>query len=181
MNKISSLVIFQEKRIRRTWHKNEWYFSVVDVVAVLTNSSDPKDYWFKMKIRMVADDGAQLSTICRQFKLKAQDGKMRLTDCASTEGLLRIIQSIPSPNAEPFKIWLASVGHDRIQEIENPELAQERMKYLYEQKGHSKDWIDKRLRGIAIRQNLTATIMFVIELELYCEKEDESFKTKENF
>ncbi|AKM83645.1 phage antirepressor protein [Candidatus Woesebacteria bacterium RIFOXYC1_FULL_31_51] len=155
MKRNSSLVIFQNKQIRRKWYKNEWYFSVIDVVSILTKSTDSSDYWFKMKIRMNSNDGAQLSTICRQFKLKADDNKMRMTDCSDTEGLFRIIQSIPSPNAEPFKRWLASVGNDRIQEIEDPELAQERMKSIYEQKGYPKDWIDKRLRGMAIRQNLT--------------------------
>src|SRR3989339_1179098 len=108
-----------------------------------------------MKARVKGEDGFQLSTICRQLKLESSDGKKYETDCANTEGTLRIIQSIPSPKAEPFKRWLAKVGYERIQEIENPELAQERMKELYKQKGYPKDWIDKRLRGIAIRQNLT--------------------------
>ncbi len=99
--------------------------------------------------------GIELSTICRQLKLLSPDGKMRITDCANVKGLFRIIQSIPSPKAEPFKLWLSQVGYERLQEIENPELAQERMKALYEQKGYAQDWIDKRLRGIAIRQNLT--------------------------
>jgi hypothetical protein len=104
-----------------------------------------------MKIRIKDEDGFEPSTVCRQLKLQAPDGKMRETDCSNTEGLFRIIQSIPSPKAEPFKRWLAKVGYERVQEIEDPELAQERMKTLYEQKGYPKDWIDKRLRGIAIR------------------------------
>jgi hypothetical protein len=108
-----------------------------------------------MKKRVSSEDGAQLSTFCRSFKLKSLDNKMRTTDCANTAGLLRIIQSIPSPRAEPFKLWLAQVGKERLDEIENPELAQERMKQIYEKKGYPKDWIDKRLRGIAIRQSLT--------------------------
>ncbi|WP_428414010.1 BRO-N domain-containing protein, partial [Legionella sp.] len=132
-----------------------WWFSVIDVVQTLTDSTNSRDYWYKMKIRVKDEDGTELSTICRQLKLQAPDGKMRETDCANTEGLFRIIQSIPSPKAEPFKRWLAKVGYERVQEIENPELAQERMKQLYEQKGYPKEWIDKRLRGIAIRQNLT--------------------------
>ncbi len=152
MNKLS---IFQEKQIRKTWHNNEWYFSVVDIIFALTESLDPKDYWYRMKKRMKTEDKAELSTICRQLKLLASDGKKYKTDTANTEGIFRLIQSIPSPKAEPFKLWLAKVGYERVQEIENPELAQERMKKLYEQKGYSKDWIDKRLRGIAIRQNLT--------------------------
>ena len=128
---------------------------MVDVVAVLTESVNPRDYWFKMKKRVHSEDGIELSTICRQLKMIAPDGKMRETDAANVKALLRIIQSIPSPKAEPFKQWLAQVGYERILEIENPELAQERMKELYEKKGYPEDWIDKRLRGIAIRQNLT--------------------------
>jgi len=157
MEKQNSVKLFESKRIRTYWEKEEerWYFSVIDVISVLTDSSNPRDYWFKMKIRVKLADGIELSTICRQFKLEAPDGKMRVTDCADTQQLLRIIQSIPSPKAEPLKQWLARVGYERIQEIENPELAQERMKLLYEQKGYPHDWIDKRLRGIAIRQNLT--------------------------
>lgn len=154
-NKNNKLVIFQDKNIRRSWYENEWFYSVIDICGALTDSSNPRDYWYKMKIRVNSDDGIELSTICRQLKLKAPDGKQRNTDCANTEGILRIIQSIPSPKAEPFKRWLAKVGYERIEEIENPELAQERMKKIYEQKGYSKDWIDKRLRGIAVRQNLT--------------------------
>lgn len=148
------LVVFEGKQIRKTIHNDEWWFSVVDVVAVLTGSADPKDYWYRIKKREKLS-GVELSTICRQLKLPAADGKEYATDCANTEGMFRIIQSIPSPKAEPFKRWLAQVGYERIQEIENPELAQQRMKELYEQKGYPKEWIDKRLRGIAIRQNLT--------------------------
>ncbi|MCI0511709.1 phage antirepressor protein [candidate division KSB1 bacterium] len=151
----SKIVVFESKTIRRIWHDEEWYFSVVDVVQALTDSANARDYWFKMKTRVKSEDGIELSTICRQLKLEAPDGKMRETDCANTKSMFRIIQSIPSPKAEPFKLWLAQVGYDRIQEIENPELAQERMKELYELKGYPQDWIEKRLRGIAIRQNLT--------------------------
>jgi prophage antirepressor-like protein len=153
--KQDKIVVFESKKIRRIWYNEEWYFSVVDIVGVLTDSVNSRDYWFKMKTRLRMEDGIELSTICRQFKLEAPDGKMRATDCANTENIFRIIQSIPSPKAEPFKRWLAKVGYERVQEIENPELAQERMKHLYEQKGYPKDWIDKRIRGIAIRQNLT--------------------------
>ncbi len=115
---------------------------------------DSGAYWRKLKQRL-KEEGSEVVTICHALKLKAPDGKMRQTDCANTEGIFRLIQSIPSPKAEPFKRWLAKVGYERVQEIENPELAQERMKHMYEQKGYSKNWIDKRLRGIAIRQNLT--------------------------
>lgn len=150
----NKLVVFQNKSIRRILVDEEWFFSVVDVVAVLTGSADPAAYWRKLKQRLTAE-GSQVVTICHGLKLPANDGKNYKTDCANVKGMFRIIQSIPSPKAEPFKQWLAQVGYDRVQEIENPELAQDRMKELYEQKGYSKDWIDKRLRGIAIRQNLT--------------------------
>ena len=155
MEQKNKIILFQDRKIRRIWREDEWYFSVIDIVGVLTDSANPRDYWYKMKIRVKTEDGFKPSTVCRQFKMEAPDGKQRKTDCANTEGILRIIQSIPSPKAEPFKRWLAKVGYERVQEIENPELAQERMKVLYEQKGYPKDWIDKRLRGIAIRQNLT--------------------------
>jgi DNA-damage-inducible protein D len=150
----NKIVVFESKQVRRIWHEEQWYFSVVDVCDVLTGSPDPRKYWSVLKTRL-KKEGNQPTTICSQLKMQANDGKMRVMDCASAEGLFRIIQSIPSPKAEPFKRWLAKVGYERVQEIENPELAQERMKSLYEQKGYPKDWIDKRLRGIAIRQNLT--------------------------
>jgi len=154
MSKETAIVLFKEKTIRRTWYKDEWWFSVVDICYALTDSNDAGAYWRKLKQRLTAEE-SEVVTFCHGLKLEASDGKKYLTDCASPEGILRIIQSIPSPKAEPFKRWLAKVGYERMQEIENPELAQERMKNLYEQKGYSKDWIDKRLRGIAIRQNLT--------------------------
>jgi DNA-damage-inducible protein D len=151
----NKIVVFESKKIRRIWHNEEWLFSVVDIVEALTDSVNPRDYWYRMKIREKDEAQIELSTICRQLKLEASDGKKYSTDCANTEGVFRIIQSIPSPKAEPFKRWFAKVGYERVQEIENPEIAQERMKKLYELKGYPKDWIDKRLRGIAIRQNLT--------------------------
>ncbi|WP_281520895.1 MULTISPECIES: BRO-N domain-containing protein [Alistipes] len=149
----SKIVVFQDKQIRRVWVDDDWYFSIVDIVGVLTGSPEPRKYWNKVKTREFTD--LQLSPIWRQLKLPAADGKQYRTDCATTQAMFRIIQSIPSPKAEPFKQWLAQVGYERVQEIENPELAQERMKAVYEAKGYPKDWIDKRLRGIAIRQNLT--------------------------
>lgn len=155
MEEQNALVVFQDKKIRRAWYNNKWYFSVIDIVRALTDSVDAKDYWYRLKQRESESSGIELSTFCRQLKLPAEDGKLRETDCADTESLFRIIQSIPSPKAEPFKLWLAQVGYERVQEIENPELAQERMKKLYEQKGYSKSWVDKRLRGIAVRQDLT--------------------------
>ena len=149
----SKIVVFQDKQIRRVWVDDDWYFSIVDIVGVLTGSPEPRKYWNKVKTREFTD--LQLSPIWRQLKLPAADGKQYRTDCATTQAMFRIIQSIPSPKAEPFKQWLAQVGYERVQEIENPELAQERMKAIYEAKGYPKDWIDKRLRGIAVRQNLT--------------------------
>src|SRR3989339_238922 len=149
------LVVFQDKKIRRILHNNEWYFSVVDVVGALTDSTDAKDYWYRLKKRELDSGGVELSTFCRQLKLPSADGKYYATDCANTKNMFRIIQSIPSPKAEPFKQWLAQVGYDRVQEIENPELAQKRMKGIYKAKGYSDDWIEKRVRGISIRDELT--------------------------
>ena len=125
------------------------------MINVLTDSVNPRDYWFKMKIRVKSEDKIELSTICRQLKLIASDGKMRATDCANTEGMFRIVQSIPSRKAEPFKRWLARVGYERVQEIEDPELATKRTRMLYKLKGYSNGWIEKRMRGIAIREELT--------------------------
>ena len=150
MDKDSALVAFQGKNIRRTWHQEEWWFSVTDIVQVLTDSPSPRQYWGVLKGRE-----PQLLTFCLQLKLLSSDGKSYATDCANTKNMFRIIQSIPSPKAEPFKQWLAQVGYERIREIENPELAQNRVKEYYELKGYPKEWIDKRLRGIAIRQELT--------------------------
>ena len=153
VDKPNKLVVFQDKHIRRIWHEEDWYFSVVDIIEVLTDSPTPRQYWGKVKEREFTK--LQLSPIWVRLKLTANDGKKRLTDCVNTKGAFRLIQSIPSKKAEPFKQWLAQVGKERLDEIENPELAQERMKEIYEQKGYPEDWIDKRLRGIAIRQNLT--------------------------
>ena len=152
---MTNIKLFQDKKIRSAWNEEEeqWYFSVVDVVAALTDSPNPRQYWRKMKDRDLKE--YQSYPFWVQLKLTSTDGKKYNTDCANIKGLLRIIQSIPSPKAEPFKQWLATVGYERMLEIENPELAQERMKELYEKKGYPKDWIDKRLRGMAIRQNLT--------------------------
>ena len=153
MNKDNSLVVFQDKKIRRTWYNNEWYFSVVDIVEALTDSPTPRQYWGKVKDREFIK--IQLSPLWVQLKLPSADEKSYMTDCANTESMFRIIQSIPSKKAEPFKRWLAQVGYERVQEIENPELAQDRVKEYYELKGYPKDWIDKRIRGIAIRPELT--------------------------
>lgn len=127
-NRISKIAIFKGRKIRKIWIGDAWWFSVIDVVAALTLSDNPRDYWYKMKIREKDDAGVELSTVCRQLKLTAPDGKKRETDCADTEGVFRIIQSIPSKKAEPFKRWLAKVGKERIDEIENPELGMLRTK-----------------------------------------------------
>jgi DNA-damage-inducible protein D len=150
----TSIAVFRGKEIRKTIHNNEWWFSVVDVGATLTNSADPGAYWRKLKQRL-KEEGSEVVTFCHGLKLMAPDGKMRNTDCANTEGIFRIIQSIPSPKAEPFKRWLAKVGYERVQEIEDPELATKRTRALYQAKGYSADWIEKRMRGIAIRDELT--------------------------
>ena len=147
--------LFKGKKVRKIIHENEWWISVIDVIDVLTGSGNPRDYWYKMKVRIKNEDGTELSTICRQLKLVSTDGKKYETDCANTEGIFRIIQSIPSPKAEPFKRWLAKVGYERVQEIENPELAAKRTRMIYKLKGYPDDWIEKRMRGITIRQELT--------------------------
>ncbi|MBN2459165.1 phage antirepressor protein [Candidatus Woesearchaeota archaeon] len=148
------LVVFQDKKIRRIWHNGEWFFSVVDVVEALTESDRARKYWSDLKAKLI-DEGFELSEKIGQLRLQSSDGKYYETDCANTKSMFRIIQSIPSPKAEPFKLWLAKVGYERVQEIQDPELAQKRMKELYRAKGYSDEWIEKRVRGIAIRQELT--------------------------
>jgi len=154
MDSKDALVVFEGTKIRRTWHDDQWYFSVIDVVGALTDSSIPRRYWSDLKSNLL-DEGFELYDKIVQLTLQADDGKMRRTDCANTESMFRIIQSIPSKKAEPFKRWLAKVGYERIQEIEDPELAQKRMKEIYKSKGYSDEWIEKRARGIAIRDELT--------------------------
>ncbi|KKS39631.1 MAG: hypothetical protein UV04_C0042G0007 [Candidatus Gottesmanbacteria bacterium GW2011_GWA2_42_16] len=151
------IAIFQGKQIRRHWddQKELWYFSVVDVVAALTNSSNPQVYWRVLKKRLIDEGSGETVTKCNGLKMLAPDGKMRLTDAADTEVMLRIIQSIPSPNAEPFKLWLARVGYERLEETADPELAINRALKTYLQKGYSQDWINQRLKSIEIRKFLT--------------------------
>jgi hypothetical protein len=151
----TKIAVFKGKQVRRVFYKNEWYFSVVDIVAALTDSENPRNYWNMMKSRELKASGIQLSTFCVQLKLTSSDGKSYETDTVNTEAAFRIIQSIPSPKAEPFKRWLAKVGYERVQEIEDPELATKRTRELYKAKGYSDDWIEKRMRGIAIREELT--------------------------
>lgn len=148
---------FEGQQIRRILDEEtqEWWYAVVDVIEALTNSLKPRDYWYRMKKRVAENEGFELSTICRQFKLKAPNSRFYDTDCATLEGMLRIIQSIPSPKAEPFKQWLAEVGYERLEELDNPELAAERLRQIYQVKGYSDDWIDRRLQSIVTRNELT--------------------------
>ena len=154
---LTKIAVFKGKQIRRHWDEatEKWYFSVVDVLEVLTESKNPAVYWRVLKKRLQDEGANETVTKCNGLKMRAMDGKMRLTDVADTETMLRLIQSIPSPKAEPFKRWLARVGKERIDEIENPELGMQRTKALYEKKGYSREWVEKRLRGIAVRQKLT--------------------------
>lgn len=151
--------IFEGSQIRSVWdnEREEWYFSVVDVIGSLTESNNPRDYWYRVKKRMSEEEKSELSTICRQLKLKAPDGKMRLTDVADMQGIFRIIQSVPSPKAEPFKMWLAEVGKERIDEIIDPELTIDRALESYARKGYSREWINQRLQAIQVRKELTDT------------------------
>ena len=147
---------FEDKMIRSLWdnEKEEWYFSVVDVVAVLTDSKNPRDYWYRVKMRMTEDEKSQLSTFCRQLKMESSDGKKYSTDAADLQGIFRIIQSIPSPKAEPFKMWLAEVGKERVDEVIDPELTIERALQTYLRKGYSREWINQRLQAIQVRKAL---------------------------
>jgi DNA-damage-inducible protein D len=153
-NANTSLVAFQDKNIRRVWFNNEWWFSVVDIIEALTESGRARKYWSDLKIRLI-DEGFELSAKIGQLKMESADGKFYQTDCVNTKNAFRIIQSIPSKKAEPFKQWLAQVGYERVLEIENPELAQKRMRDIYKAKGYSDEWIEKRVRGIAVRDELT--------------------------
>lgn len=149
------IIVFGARQIRRIWRDEHWFFSVVDIIAALTDSNNPRNYWNMMKAREQKQSDVQLSTLCVQLKLTSSDGKSYKTDCVNTENAFRIIQSIPSPKAEPFKRWLAKVGYERIQEIEDPELATKRSRAIYKAKGYPDDWIEKRMRSIAIREELT--------------------------
>ncbi len=150
----TKIAIFKGKKVRKIIYNKEWWFSIIDVCAALTNSLDASAYWRKLKQRL-KEEGSEVVTFCHGLKLEATDGKKYLTDCSNTEGVFRIIQSIPSPKAEFFKRWLAKVGYERIKEIEDPELATKRTRILYKAKGYSDDWIEKRMRGITIREELT--------------------------
>ena len=151
--------MFEGSQIRSVWdnEREEWYFSVVDVIGSLTESNNPRDYWYRVKKRMSEEERSELSTFCRQLKLKSTDGKSYKTDVADMQGIFRIIQSVPSPKAEPFKMWLAEVGKERIDEIIDPELTIDRALEGYARKGYSREWINQRLQAIQVRKELTDT------------------------
>jgi DNA-damage-inducible protein D len=151
----SKIAVFKGKKIRKVIHNNEWWFSVIDIIEALTDSGRPRKYWSDLKNKLIKQGYTEVSDNIGQLKMESLDGKMRTTDSANTEALFRIIQSIPSPKAEPFKRWLAKVGYERIQEIEDPELAMKRTRAIYKAKGYSDDWTEKRMRSIAIRDELT--------------------------
>lgn len=157
MQEKNEIAIFENKKIRRIWHEEDWWFSVVDVVGALTDSEDPRKYWNKL-IQRLREENSEVVTNCHQLKLIAEDGKFRKTDCANLEGLFRIIQSIPSPKAEPFKLWLAKVGYQRIEENIDPELAINRALNNYLKKGYSVEWVNQRLKAIEVRKELTDVI-----------------------
>jgi hypothetical protein len=156
MTKETAIKLFEQKQVRTHWddEKEKWYFSIVDIVAILTESENPRKYWSVLKSRL-KKEGSQLATNCSQLKMQSADGKFYKTDVADTEQLLRLIQSIPSPKAEPFKVWLAKVGYERIEETEDPELAVDRAMATYLKKGYSKAWINQRLKSIEVRKELT--------------------------
>ena len=153
----NEIKLFEGNQIRSIWdnEQEEWYFSVVDIVGALTDSKNPRDYWYRVKKRMTVEERSQLSTICRQLKLESSDGKMYNTDVADIQGIFRIIQSVPSPKAEPFKMWLAEVGKERLDEIIDPELTIDRALETYLRKGYSREWINQRLQAIQVRKELT--------------------------
>jgi hypothetical protein len=152
---LTKIAVFKGKKVRKTIHNNEWWFSVIDVVEALTGTERPRKYWSDLKKKLIKEGYIEVSEKIGQLKLVAVDGKEYLSDCANAETLFRLIQTIPSPKAEPFKRWLARVGYERVQEIENPELAMQRMRAIYKAKGYSDAWIEKRIRGIAVREELT--------------------------
>jgi prophage antirepressor-like protein len=150
----NKVVLFQEKKIRRIWHENDWWFSVTDAIAVLTDSENPSVYWRVLKKRLLAE-GSEVVTKCNGLKLQASDGKFYKTDCGNTDILLRLIMSIPSPKAEPFKMWLAGVGKQTLDEIQDPELGFDRLREIYKAKGYSDEWIERRMQTIEVRKQLT--------------------------
>lgn len=156
-HKMTKIAIFKGKKLRRHWDENQemWWFSVVDIIEALTGTDRPRKYWNDLKTKLTKEGCSEVSEKIGQFKLEAPDGKLRQTDCANTETVFRIIQSIPSPNAEPFKLWLARVGYERVEEMEDPEKAIQRAMRFYLKHGYSKNWINQRLKSIEIRKELT--------------------------
>ena len=150
-----NVIPFEGKEVRKIWHKEEWYFSIIDVIEILTETDRPRKYWNDLKKKLFAEGYIETSEKIGQLKMAANDGKQRLTDCANTKGMFRIIMSVPSPKAESFRLWLAQVGEERLQEIENPELAVERARDIYKAKGYSDEWIERRLKSIEVRKELT--------------------------
>ncbi len=155
MEQDSKIILFQEKQVRRLWYHEQWFFSIIDVVGIFSESKDPQRYWSVLKSRLKKQEGLDVTTICSKLKMAGLDGKNYPTDCANTEGVLRLIMSVPSPNAEPFKLWMAKVGQERIDEIENPELGIERIRALYKAKGYADEWIERRMQSIETRKQLT--------------------------
>ena len=149
------LVLFESKKIRRQFYNDEWYYSIVDIIEVLTESKNANDYWYRLKKRMADEEFSEVSTNCRRLKMTAKDGKTRDAECANRETIFRLIQSIPSPNAEPFKLWFARLAEERIQEVINPELAIERARQTYLNKGYPDEWVNARIKGIPARNELT--------------------------
>ena len=149
----NALTPFEGKEIRKTWHDEQWYFAIIDVIAVLADTDNPRQYWTKVKKNL--SNESQLQPFWLQLKIQAADGKFYKTDCAGTDGILRIVMSVPSPKAEPLKLWLAQVGSERIQETENPELGFERMVAIYKAKGYTDEWIERRMQSIETRKQLT--------------------------
>ncbi|MES3031408.1 MAG: hypothetical protein V4697_03290 [Patescibacteria group bacterium] len=156
MEETKGIALFEGRGVRKEWDpkQEKWFFSIVDIVGILSNSKDPRNYWKVLKSRL-NDEGSELVTKCNQLKMKSSDGKYYSTDAGDLETILRLVQSVPSPNAEPLKLWLARLGSERLEEIQDPELAIDRAKATYEKKGYPKDWIDKRMRGINVRHSLT--------------------------
>lgn len=155
MEHSNKIILFQEKKIRRLWHDDQWYFNIVDVIGVLTDSETPRNYWSVLKNRLSKKEGLETLTICKPLKFDTEDGKQRKMDAANTEGVLRLVMSVPSPKAEPFKQWLANVGKQFLDETENPEIGIQRLKEIYKAKGYADEWIENRLKAIGVRKELT--------------------------
>ena len=178
LNKNKEMILFDNSKIRRQLFNDEWYYSIIDIIEILTESKNPRDYWYQLKERLNTEEFSELSTVCRQLKLVAKDGKKRPTDCANRETIFRIIQSVPSPNAEPFKLWFARLAEERIQEVIDPSLAIERARKTYLKKGYDEEWTNARIKGVGSRNNLTNEwqIRGVTSTKDYCILTDEISK-----